>query len=61
MIITPILPLFTTFEREGLKVTGPTAPELKKLTSLNLCYLGLYHRKSILSFSTLHLKEICTR
>ena len=24
-----------------IKVTGPTAPELEKLTSLNLCYLGL--------------------
>ena len=44
-----------------VKVTGPTALELKKLISLNLCYLGLYHRKSILSFSTFRLKEICTR
>ena len=25
------------------------------LKSLNLCYLGLYHRKSILYFSTIHL------
>ena len=34
---------------------------LKKFQSLNLCYLGLDHRKSILSFSDLHLKEICGR
>ena len=34
---------YTTLH-QSLKVTGPTAPELKKLTSLNLCYLGLYHR-----------------
>ena len=27
--------------------------------SLIVCYLGIYHRKSILSFCTLHLKEIC--
>ena len=31
------------------------------LKSLNLCYLGLYRRKSILSFSNLHLKEIYTK
>ena len=39
-------------------MTDPTAPELKKLTSLNLCHSGLYQRKSILSFSTLHLKKM---
>ena len=33
----------------------------RPVISLNLCYLGLYHRKSILYFSTLYLKEICTR
>ena len=34
--------------------------QVKKFQSLKLCYIGLYHRKSILSFSTLNLKEICT-
>ena len=28
------------------------------LTSLNLCHLGLYHRKSILCFSTINFKKI---
>ena len=35
--------------------------QVKKFQSLKLWYIALYHRKSILSFSTLHLKEICTR
>ena len=39
---------FKLFQYEFLKVPGPTAPEFKKLTSLNLCYLGLYHLKSII-------------
>ena len=29
--------------------------------NVKLCYLRLYYRKSMLSFSTLYLKEICTR
>ena len=45
----------------SVKGTSLIAPNLKKIHSLNLCYLGLYHRKYILSFSTLHLKEICIR
>ena len=35
--------------------------QVQKFQSLKLCYIGLYHRTSILSSSTLHLKEICTR
>ena len=35
--------------------------QVKKFQSFKLCYIGLYHRKSILHFSSLHLKEICTR
>ena len=36
----------------------PKCLKLKKFQSLKLCYIGLYHRKSKLSFSTLHLKGI---
>ena len=31
--------------------------QVKKFRSLKLCYIGLYHRTSIISFSTLHLKS----
>ena len=41
----------------GYKIKG-TALECRKLKKV---HLGLYHRRSILSFSTFHLKEICTR
>ena len=35
--------------------------QVKKFQSLKLSYTGLYHRKSILSPPTLHLKGIYTR
>ena len=52
---------FFLFENlsEQLKGAVSSAPNFKKFQSLNLCYLGFYHSKSILSFSTFHLKEIC--
>ena len=40
----------------GYKLKAHT--QVKKFRSLELCYIGLYHRKTILSFSTLHLKEM---
>ena len=42
---------YTICFRLSVKVTDPTTSEPKKLTSLNLCYSGLYHRKFISSFS----------